>query len=619
MAITGMLVDGVFASEAIDSSGEALIIEGCDISSFHELKGLANWEHRGDKVEGASALDVVGKIVFAKKIYSRDDCDSNRQCAFWDKVKLPFIYGIVRLYDGAGHVGAQALAAQIRDHIANGEPALVGFSIEGSTLQKEGSRLVETVARRVAMTIKPCNKTCVSGVLTDPNAPSGFLANPEGASEGEISLPHEGKTTTRKSEHPLYARLGGFEMERVMAGDGDLKQAVADQTLTKTLTAGSTAAAPDSLAGGSALQREGLRRVSKKEKIDVMDGVSKPEAKKLKIMERKKVADIVKVVLKEYDPDKHENVRSFLKNMLPEASDEFLDYFDGMSDSFTVKKSSVEDLLLQVEACQVDVMGLSKTEEQGVLPLSFLPLDGPRLADGVDPTKPLLLTSAGAWYKSDMGVVFIRRATFEDGEWSSARKMVDYARIAADFFGIQPQSVAACYSPTGHSVVSVQLGVAGYEPLHNVHELSEESQKQVARFGENGSLFRCMVTDLVLGLDYRPPAACVVGDGGVVLLASDRCFSQSTLEPRFERPPAYLAAVEALTRSPATVSNEDLAWLLSLKEERLHEIVPASGSCMPDGVLGRMIAGLSDLQLRVYGQKDKSLEEIFCKKVTHEH
>lgn len=167
------VIDGVFASQAVDTSGEVLDVAGCDISSL-ATEGVAIWEHRKKKDAGHSPLDVLGKIVFAKKIHSLDDCTDERQRRFWAMVKLPLIYGKVRLYDGAGHPAALALAAQIRDHVANGDKIICRFSIDGSTLERSpppnGPRLARTVARDVAVTIKPCNRTCDSGLVHDPQA-----------------------------------------------------------------------------------------------------------------------------------------------------------------------------------------------------------------------------------------------------------------------------------------------------------------------------------------------------------------------------------------------------------------------------------------------------------------
>jgi len=167
----GTILDGVFASEAIDTSGEILDVAGCDIGSLVQ-EGTGNWEHRGKKDAGHSPLDILGRIVYAHKIFGPQDCLNDRQKHFWNLVRLPLIYGQVRLYNGAGHPAAAALAAQVRDHNANDEKILCRFSIQGATLEKKGKRLTRTVARDVAITIKPCNKSCESGLLQDPEMSS---------------------------------------------------------------------------------------------------------------------------------------------------------------------------------------------------------------------------------------------------------------------------------------------------------------------------------------------------------------------------------------------------------------------------------------------------------------
>lgn len=209
----GMILDGVFASEVWDSSGEVLDVAGCDISDMEEGRGVANYEHRNDESEGATGQDIVGKIIYAKKILKESDATDERQKMFWRKVKVPFIYGMVRLYDGAGHLSAQGLAAQIRDHVKHDEPIIVRFSIDGSTIERKGNRLSSTLGRRVALTIKPANKTCDSGLVVDPNAPEGFEKKP-------MSLV--------KSEDPMYGRLGS---------GGDIEQQLPDQALLRKAAA----------------------------------------------------------------------------------------------------------------------------------------------------------------------------------------------------------------------------------------------------------------------------------------------------------------------------------------------------------------------------------------------
>ena len=160
-----MKIDGVFASEHIDTSGEILDVKGCDISSLQDGSGVLNWEHRGD-----SPADILGKITYAKKIYGPEDCADERQKAFWEQVKVPFIYGQAELFDGEGHAGAMAAAAVIRYYFNRKEPILARFSIEGTTLERNGNQLKRSIARKIACTIKPCNRSAYSGVVFDDGA-----------------------------------------------------------------------------------------------------------------------------------------------------------------------------------------------------------------------------------------------------------------------------------------------------------------------------------------------------------------------------------------------------------------------------------------------------------------
>jgi len=318
---TGMIIDGIYGSEAIDTSGEVLDVEGADISDLEEGRGVLNYEHKDSESPTSNGQEIVGKVIYAKKIFKESDCENDRQKMYWEKVKLPFIYGIGRLYDGAGHDGARALAAQIRDHAANNEPILVRFSVEGSTLSKEGNRLKSSVIRRVALTIKPANRTADSGLLEDPNAPAGFAKNPVKDSEDIL------EALTSKHEHPGLARLGGsteIEGDPRMEENQDLVKmlqkikAIID--LRKTTTAGSYDVAPSNLTGGAALQREDQGRGQLKEKA----------MKLFRTFERQNEAF-----------NKGE-FRAFLKSSLPEADDSFIDRFADLIDDYKVKIAKAE-------------------------------------------------------------------------------------------------------------------------------------------------------------------------------------------------------------------------------------------------------------------------------------
>lgn len=318
---TGMLIDGILGSECIDSSGEILDVEGADCTDWEAGTMLLVWEHRNEDSPGASANDMVGKIVYLKKIFSEDDCENDRQLEYWKEVECPYIYGIGRLFDKAGHPGAVALAAIIRDHHANDELITARFSVEGSTLKKLGQRLERSVVRRVAVTVKPCNRSANSGLLADPNAPEGF--------EREVvkeDLLEDLARAEEKLEHPSYTKLGGNKdctLRPLQKDEGEDDLAVLarllvtrkllEHGLAKALEAGSTGgAAPSKLTGGAALQKEW---------VDL-----KPRAM---------------AALRDYDGHAHDKskFRKFCKMRMPEASDEFLDHFADRVQDFRVRKA----------------------------------------------------------------------------------------------------------------------------------------------------------------------------------------------------------------------------------------------------------------------------------------
>lgn len=323
-SISGMIIDGVAASEAIDSSGEILDVKGCDTSDLENGVGVLNYEHRGDDANGASPNDVVGKIIFCKKIFKKDECDDKRQEFYWDKVKLPFIYIKARLYDGAGHPGAIAAAAMIRDHHANNEPILARYSIEGSTLKKEGNRLMRSMARKVALTLKPCNKSAISGLLSDPNGP-----NPVSEKQATKSLLQD-LADTVKSEFASY------EME--------VDPLVKDEPMIKTLEAGGYDAAPSTLTQGSSLQREDLGPTESLE------------------AHRERVRNQLKAALRDYDPFEHKDTKKFLKHYLPEADDSYREYFENLISD--VKEKPLKQILInattKMEYFQLELRRLLK-------------------------------------------------------------------------------------------------------------------------------------------------------------------------------------------------------------------------------------------------------------------
>jgi len=175
----GLIISGIAACETIDSSGEILKIDGLDISSL-ERDGVFNWEH-----ESKTASSIVGKILKAKKIFSDQDCVNESQKKYWKALQCPFVWVMGELFDDVGHSEAMNIAAMIRyDMKAKAEgkygedvAQLINLSVEGAKLKKEGNMVLRSIARKVSITITPCNKVAQAEAHQADVAKSGTKKN----------------------------------------------------------------------------------------------------------------------------------------------------------------------------------------------------------------------------------------------------------------------------------------------------------------------------------------------------------------------------------------------------------------------------------------------------------
>lgn len=305
---TGMILDGIAASEAIDGSGEQFSVKGADLSDFYDGKGLLNFEHKGD-----SANDLVGTVIYAKKIYAKKDCEDARQEKYWNSVELPFVYIVGRLFDKAGHPGAIAIAAQFRDQNKLKERQTLRLSIEGATLARDGQKLTSTICRRVAITATPCNHSAITGLISDPMAPDGYDKQSKKVDKDFLS-----EIAEKNERNPGMMRLGQGP---------ELSDFIISSDLVKTTTAGSYDAAPSSLTGGSALQVEDLGQHGRAEKL-------------------KQLTANAKAAFRDWKGDRTKDFRKFMKHRLPDASEEFLNHFEGLVEEhkLNLKKGESEDL-----------------------------------------------------------------------------------------------------------------------------------------------------------------------------------------------------------------------------------------------------------------------------------
>lgn len=164
-------IHGIAASENIDSSGEVVSIEGMDISSLDKT-GIFNFEHdQGtvgtETVQLKVPSNIVGKILKAIKIFSEQDCQDDYQKYFWSKCQTPYLYVMGELLDDYS-ASAKEVAGKFQYDLAKkgqNEHNIFGFSIEGAKLDKQGSVVTASIARKVTITVSPCNKACIAEII----------------------------------------------------------------------------------------------------------------------------------------------------------------------------------------------------------------------------------------------------------------------------------------------------------------------------------------------------------------------------------------------------------------------------------------------------------------------
>lgn len=286
----GMKIDGIATNGQLDSSGEILNVAGHDISDLQTGRAVINWEH------GKSADDIIGSVIYAKKILSEEDCDNDRQYMYWELCnKVPFVYIIGELYDDEGHPGAVAAAAMIRYCAKRKEPLLVGFSIEGVTLERDGNILKQSVGRRVAMTLRPANKSCIAGLLDDDTM-------------REVMHKAEGDILENKSLYQIDSIIvddSGDKNDKIII---NMAKSVRDaiEEFRKTIAINNTSLIPS---------------------VDAIKNQSyiiKPELRRRLI-----------TILSQWDRKKP--LREVLKAALPELSEQYIDYFSDLAEKVLVK------------------------------------------------------------------------------------------------------------------------------------------------------------------------------------------------------------------------------------------------------------------------------------------
>lgn len=169
MAENCTYIDGISSTVSIDTAGEIVDLAGIDCYSL--IGAALNWEHKAD-----IPAQIVGKILEYKKIFSEQDIENDRHQYYWDKCKTPYLYVMGRLFDDKKDSSKECAALFIDDAEHPDEHPMVGFSIEGSKVDKKGLTVTKSIARKITITAANANKQCVAELIpadsqkTDPNS-----------------------------------------------------------------------------------------------------------------------------------------------------------------------------------------------------------------------------------------------------------------------------------------------------------------------------------------------------------------------------------------------------------------------------------------------------------------
>jgi hypothetical protein len=457
-----MILDGISASQHLDSSGEVLDIKNHDISDLVEGRGVLNFEHNNDSPD-----DIIGSIIFAKKIMKKDDCENDRELMYWDACGTPFVYIKAELFDNEDHPGAVAAAAMVRYYHKREQKILAGFSIEGATLEREDNYLKRSVGRRVALTLRPCNKSAISGVYSDEpvNAEiKKFMTlsdNPNVKTVEVDSLLLDDIEKTEGTESNLL---------------NDLKKSII--TLNKTLTAGGYDVAPSQLSGGSALQTE--------HKAKKRVGLSKELKEKLK-----RVAA---------SWDGKRPIKRDIKAIMPEVSDYYLNHFAELTEELALKKGMPQPVRID----SFHSWNTKATPQQKEL-ITGLYLD-PKTTDKV----PL---------KNDAGNTVLLRYPKLDTPLNPCPACLSsiYYQLASGYFGMKGHVPVTNYF-THKSLGLDGKNIQAQEKIEGAHTPgSAEWVNTVKRSRETGSSHKLAIMDMILDADADRSFFNMVGKDGIII------------------------------------------------------------------------------------------------------
>jgi hypothetical protein len=242
---------GIMVSECVDSEQDRFMIGGLSIEN---LRGaIVNSEHE------KSFTKTVGKIIEVRKILKEDDCRTEQELRLLTKNnKMPFVYGVVELFDDQKHLEALSIAQIVDFHKSGDKGELpLGYSIEVEPVSVSSNKVYSlSVAKRVALVRLPANKACV------------------------VEIYNPGPQVLNKSEkEPLMTKSKEEIDAQLQSVIGNLVSQV--EIFSKSLEAGYAMGPAGTNVQGAALQRTGVAQVSE-ETSDETKGPSESDMKRFK-------------------------------------------------------------------------------------------------------------------------------------------------------------------------------------------------------------------------------------------------------------------------------------------------------------------------------------------------
>ena len=475
----GMLIDGIGVTSTIDSSGEQILVESHDVSELNNGKCVFNFEHLNDSPE-----NFLGRITYAIKILKESDCENDRQRKYYDFVKGPFVYIKGELFDDEEHAGAIAMAAIIRFSHKRNEKLLVGFSVEGSTLERDENILTRTISRRYAITFRPCNKQAIAGVLKD--------------SQSDKDISDQIKKFINY-DNPV---IGEFNLDTCILEDDSSGDSIEDirkslNALKKTLTAGGYNVAPSQLSGGAAL--------------GVEDNHS-----------TRKTKATVKQILSTWD--RKRPLREVLKAALPEVSDDYIDHFEQVAQELSLKKNMKP--LVRIDASHSSNKNANEDQKKLITGLYHDPSS--QFGKGLE-NEP---RSKMFKLKNDAGQDVLTKLPSEDYSGSGhdpSMAATDYYHMAKNFFGLGDHvPVTNHFDHPSIESGTKSIQAQEYKPNAKTfwHPESDDIQRKSR---ESGDSHKLAIMDMVTNGDTDRHFGNVLFDKGKMIhIDNDDAFNYGT-------------------------------------------------------------------------------------------